>query len=625
MENRKLGIRQEEQIRPAIEDARKKLDDGRISRREFLRFAGILSASAATASLVAACGGLVTDVTTPTPGTPVMATEDVQVTIPSNGAENPFPEPACVRGHETCIRSEGDETPPVTLTGDQVFAPNQFILTGLPQDISSLLDQIRANLDLADEQILQLAAVNLEGVLGAQDFDTGGFGSIFTFDEWPALAVELYEVTEDVALEDMFGQMAAIIVEFGGELRVLADLNYVTGFPIDGAPWPVEGAPWPVEGAPWPVEGATIGDPGAATGNQLFWSQWAFGQTAGGIEHVETVDDTTFEPLSELTGAGVRIGVFDASPFEMEQCCYDFDRWVSYPPQGGSEARSPCIHSWFPVNVPVADPPDMDASDHGLFVAGLCFGAAPDSEIHLIRVLNERAQGDLHGLIRAMAWFTGEVLFGECGEGSLENTIYNLSLVARSEDGDYPQDIKDSIVGIAETLGYTFDILPSGLPLPCLELICRTITAGGGTIVAAAGNDSADDPLNPRGAAYPAAFDNVIGVAASNQEGARSCYSNEGDVYAPGGDGGDDGTDACAPLVSACGSDFANCEYGVISLTLRNPGMGFGLWVGSSFATPIASGLAAQLRQNNTTPSPAQLSRGTSSGLGGDPKLVVVK
>ncbi len=58
-------------------------------------------------------------------------------------------------------------------------------------------------------------------------------------------------------------------------------------------------------------------------------------------------------------------------------------------------------------------------------------------------------------------------------------------------------------------------------------------------IVSAAGNDSVNDSaINgmPMVSNLPAAFDKVIGVAASNMNGNLTCYSNQGDVMAPGGE-----------------------------------------------------------------------------------------
>jgi len=52
-----VSKKQMEKIHPAIPDAYEKLEQGRISRREFMRFATLLGMSAGMASIAAACGG----------------------------------------------------------------------------------------------------------------------------------------------------------------------------------------------------------------------------------------------------------------------------------------------------------------------------------------------------------------------------------------------------------------------------------------------------------------------------------------------------------------------------------------------------------------------------------------
>lgn len=57
MKMRTISKKEMEKIHPAIPDAYEKLEQGRISRREFIRFATLLGMSAATATIAAACGG----------------------------------------------------------------------------------------------------------------------------------------------------------------------------------------------------------------------------------------------------------------------------------------------------------------------------------------------------------------------------------------------------------------------------------------------------------------------------------------------------------------------------------------------------------------------------------------
>jgi peptide/nickel transport system substrate-binding protein len=84
MNLRKISKKEMERIHPAIPDAYEKLEQGRISRREFMRFSTLLGMSVATATIAAACaapGG--TDTTTqetvPT-AVPEVAPEEVVAT-----------------------------------------------------------------------------------------------------------------------------------------------------------------------------------------------------------------------------------------------------------------------------------------------------------------------------------------------------------------------------------------------------------------------------------------------------------------------------------------------------------------------------------------------------------------
>jgi subtilisin family serine protease len=107
--------------------------------------------------------------------------------------------------------------------------------------------------------------------------------------------------------------------------------------------------------------------------------------------------------------------------------------------------------------------------------------------------------------------------------------------------------------------------------------------------MASAGNDSGDARL-------PAAYSFVLGVAGSNIDEGLACFSNAGDVAAPSGDNGpgDDSeseSPACESMVKHCAG---SPEYYVVSLAMRtSPESGHAYWAGTSFAAPLASGLAA--------------------------------
>lgn len=132
-------------------------------------------------------------------------------------------------------------------------------------------------------------------------------------------------------------------------------------------------------------------------------------------------------------------------------------------------------------------------------------------------------------------------------------------------------------------------------------------------VVAAAGNDSyvGTQALSPHlSAAYPSA----IGVAASNVRRERACFSNWGDVSAPGGDGGPNpglqktlesrlpaGRSVpghCLPSADLC---QGKCDDALISLGLTSETKYY-YWSGTSFSTPLVSGLAALVLDPSTKP-----------------------
>ena len=104
----------------------------------------------------------------------------------------------------------------------------------------------------------------------------------------------------------------------------------------------------------------------------------------------------------------------------------------------------------------------------------------------------------------------------------------------------------------------------------------RLSQLGGLVLVAAAGNDGNTVPF------WPAAFPWCVGVGSMSRDGQRrSWFSNHGawvDVYAPGED-----------IVNA----YARLKYMTVDGNVRDTSAGIVKWSGTSFATPIVSGLIA--------------------------------
>jgi subtilisin family serine protease len=105
----------------------------------------------------------------------------------------------------------------------------------------------------------------------------------------------------------------------------------------------------------------------------------------------------------------------------------------------------------------------------------------------------------------------------------------------------------------------------------------RLSQLGGIVLVAAAGNQSETTPF------WPAAFPWCVGVGSMTRDGQRrSWFSNHGawvDVYAPGED-----------IVNA----YAHLKYKtIVNGDVRDTSAGIVKWSGTSFSTPIVTGLIA--------------------------------
>jgi hypothetical protein len=389
---------------------------------------------------------------------------------------------------------------------------------------------------------------------------------------------------------------------------------------IGGSPWDIGGSPWDIGGSPWDIGGSSNSEKMTAALSAHFARQWAF----------ETIE---LDGRSQMTGREVRIGIFDTSPYPDSAVTANRAQAVTVAAlEPTQQLQLQLLHPKSPTKLgsAIPDSKKLDVRDHGLFVAGLVNAIAPEANIRLCRVLGPDNRGDLFLLLRELFNFLVETAVADTKQA----TIINLSLGIR---------IPPEWVGIR---------LPKQVEM--LQLMMQLAHCLNVTVVAAAGNDSAQ-LSQPEVANLPAYWPSVIGVAASTQRNGRACFSNQGDIAAPGGDGGPvvkqgflpllqgglrlfsanlrqrgQMVDQCQPTLDECADE--NCPTGVIGPVLRpvqhkNGGdSNYIYWHGSSFAAPMVAGLAALVQQRgNWQLSPAQVQKiiacGAMPAANDDPAL----
>lgn len=370
-------------------------------------------------------------------------------------------------------------------------------------------------------------------------------------------------------IDDVLGDEAGVVVK---------EPNWVTGQPYE-----IEGAPYEIEGAPYEIEGATPeegGDtPHLNIDPDLFLKQWA----------LEQIGLSAKSPMHFEESPGVAVGIFDSAPYPISKEYVNTQIVKPVPMSGAYGPIDLQIIRVFSRNEIAEAPLDEQInatsaqaikeyarSNHGLFVAGLINAVAPDSRLYLYKVLDSNNRGDLFLLLKGIFQFTINVIANP--EIKKYGAVMNMSLVVRAA----PAEANFGLTSDLLSLNYVLEVAN------CLNAVA----------VSAAGNSSGKSDI-PRPASVPAGMSGVMAVAANNHNRNRACFSNCGDVAAPGGDGRDlnqPGDGICKPRIADC--QDGTCLAALIGPALKPPfnnenEIEYVLWSGSSFSAPLATGLAA--------------------------------
>ena len=200
------------------------------------------------------------------------------------------------------------------------------------------------------------------------------------------------------------------------------------------------------------------------------------------------------------------------------------------------------------------------SSFHGTHVAGTIAASAANSMGGVgiasgVKIMPVRVLGESGG-------FTSDIIAGVCFSAQL--TASNSSVCNNVNSAPSAIDIMNLSLG-----GPVFSNIE--------QEVYDAVVGKGIIVIAAAGNESTSAPL------YPAAYNNVVSVAAINRNLEQANYSNSGttiDVAAPGGDFSVD-----SGIISTWGDD----RNGSTILT-------YGSLQGTSMAAPHVAGVAALMK-----------------------------
>jgi hypothetical protein len=258
-------------------------------------------------------------------------------------------------------------------------------------------------------------------------------------------------------------------------------------------------------------------------------------------------------------------------------------------------------------------------ADHGMFIAGIVRDIAPEAHVECIRTLNDFCAGDSKAFVKILEKIHNRMLLINPDDHNKQGDLYqkpvviNLSLVVPPDEVLIAQGIKD----------------PSKVREELYQPI-KSLVNLGALFVASAGNegDTRYQPANPTqvrpDALYPAQFaykgvagkpplgNSMIPVGAVDKHGkptTYSCYPGNLGIATYGGDVPKDfkqdesGCFTEAREFDAMIGIYTSLSYPALLLEDCRPtypvpnAHAWAYWSGTSFATPIITGLVARIQQ----------------------------